>query len=141
MVVIGCRRCSAKTVFRAGALVGDFSKILAVSPGRDICTYFRLVNLTDCASVYSSVLSLNPKTVGELTKINLSYIRDAVSNGVLSFVDACANLADLGTRNTGNSKIFTSFCRTGRFSISFVGRQGAKLLRNSKNSLERSRTD
>ena len=71
--------------------------------------YFRLVNLTDCANIYSSVLSLNPKTVDKLTKINLSYIRDAVSNGVLSFIDACANLADLGTRNSGNFKIFEVF--------------------------------
>ena len=112
VLVSGCRKCHCKTIFSVGTLSRNFSEITAAKPENDSFNYFRLVSLTDCANIYSAVLSLNPKSVCKLTKINLSFVRDCVNFGVLSFIDASTNLSDVGTKNSGNLKILNSFFRT-----------------------------
>ena len=94
--------------------------------------FFRLISLTDSANAYSAVLSIQPKSLCKLSKINLCYIRDIISNGVLSFVDAPTNLSDTLTKIHGNLKIFNSFCKNNYFHISFLGRAGSKILQRLK---------
>ena len=134
ILVSGCRKWHCKTIFFVGTLSRNFSEIAAVKPENGPFNYFRLVSLTDCANIYSAVLSLNPKSVCKLTKINLSFARGCVNSGALSFIDASTNLSDVGTKNSGSLEILNSFFRTGLFKISFVGRQGAKLLQSGKDS-------
>ena len=134
VLVSGCRKCQCKTIFAVGTLSRKFSEITAVPPANEPFNYFRLVSLTDCANIYSAVLSLNPKSACKLTKINLSFVRDCMNFGVLSFIDASTNLSDVGTKTSGNLKILSTFFRTGHFKISFVGRQGVKLLQSDKDS-------
>ena len=45
--------------------------------------FFRIVTLTGCANAYAAIAPARPKSVCKLTKINLRYIRDSISNGIL----------------------------------------------------------
>ena len=81
--------------------------------------YFTAVSLTDCDNAYSAVTSIKPRSACKITKINLSFIRDSSSHGVLSFIDAGANVSDVGAKPNGNTKLFQHLCNKGQFSISF----------------------
>ena len=62
-------------------------------------------------------------------EINLAYVRDSLANGLLSFIDAIANIADVGAKIQGNEKILHHFCATEMFIISFLGREVSEILR------------
>ena len=94
--------------------------------------FFRLVSLPDSANAYASIASVQPKSVCKLTKINLRFVRDSLANGVLSFVGAGANLADTLTKVRGDIEIFYHFGTAGYFSVSFLGREGARILRKMR---------
>ena len=128
--MLTCDECPLWTSIICAKLSSDLRRIFRTSKsGSD---FFRLVSLTDCANAYSSVLAIHPKSSCKLTKANLCFIRDSMSNGILSFVDADANLPDTLTKMHGNVKIFGKFRTSGHFSISFLGREGAKVLKRLK---------
>ena len=77
-------------------LSAKFDRIWPVSPVSEAVQYLRMDNFPECANIYAGVLSLNPKSACTLTKINLGYIRDLVSSGVLSLIGDSANLAASG---------------------------------------------
>ena len=108
---------------------------MAVSSEKDSIQFPGLVNLTDFANIYAAVSSLKPKSVCKLTKINLSYIRDAVSSGVLSFIDASPNLSDVGANSAGDVPIFRSFVGRGGSQFLFAADKGRKSFATLKNRL------
>ena len=113
-------------------LKSEFSIIYA-SP-RNGAEFFRIASLTDCADAYAAISSIRPKSARKLTKINLSFVRDSLSVVVLSFVDAGTNAADTHTKLRDSLRIFPHFRITGRFRISFFGREGSQTLRRMRES-------
>ena len=57
-------------------------------------------------------------------EINLAYVRDSLADGLLSFIDAIANIAGVGAEIQGNGKTPHHFRATGVFGISFLGGGG-----------------
>ena len=84
---------------------------------------FHPMILTDCCSLYSSMLRLQPKTAERCTRIALGFLRDSMKLIAFSFIDAGVNLGDVGTKHAGSLGILDSFLSTGRFTLSFVGRK------------------
>ena len=58
-------------------------------------------------------------------RILLAYLRGNLLSVCLSFVDACRNLPDVGTKNGGNVGIYRRFTRFGLFLVTFLGRKAA----------------
>ena len=87
---------------------------------------FHPMLLTDCCSLYGAILRLQPKTTERCTRITLAFLRDVMSLIAFSFVDATVNLGDIGTKHAGSLGILDTFLRTGRFTLSFVGRKMRK---------------
>ena len=125
-----CDEYSQWLAFNPKSIFSEHDRIFRTNS--DGSEFFRIIALTDCANAYSSVLSIQPKSFCRLSKINLCYIRDIISNGILSFIDAPANLSDVLTKLHGNVKIFNSFCTHNIFRISFLGRAGLKILQRLK---------
>ena len=84
---------------------------------------FHPLILTDCCSLYSAILRLQPKTVERCTRITLAFLRDALDIIAFSYIDATVNIGDVGTRHAGNLGILDQFLKTGRFTLSFAGRK------------------
>ena len=85
---------------------------------------FRPLLLTDCCSLYSSILRMQPNANERCARIILAHLRDLQSLLTISFLDATANLGDVGTKHGGNKSLLLDFLLTGRFVISFAGRKG-----------------
>ena len=54
---------------------------------RSIKPPIRVIGFTDSANAYASVANLHPRSVGELTKLTLSFLRDLASGIAYSFID------------------------------------------------------
>ena len=87
---------------------------------------FRPILLTDCCSLFSAILNLQPKSVEKFGKITLSHLRDVKSLITISFIDATCNLADIATKHADNLPILDRFFARCRFAISFLGRKDRK---------------
>ena len=79
--------------------------------------------LTDCCSLFSSILRLQPNSQERCSRIIMAHLRDLQSLLTISFADASVNLSDVGAKHGGNNNILRKFLKTGRFIISFVGRK------------------
>ena len=84
---------------------------------------FHPMILTDCCSLYGAILRLQPKTVERRTRITLAFLRDSLQIIAFSYIDATVNLGDVGTKHAGSLGILGHFLKTGRFTLSFVGRK------------------
>ena len=87
---------------------------------------FRPILLTDCCSLFSAILNLQPKSVEKRGKIILNHIRDVKSLITISFIDATCNLADIATMRAANLNILDRFSPRCRFAISPMGRKRRK---------------
>ena len=92
----------------------------------------QIISLTDSANVYTSAITLQPRTVDKLTKITLSFIRDLVSTVHFSFLDAHFNPADAGTKHGGNRSLFQQIVDRRSFVISFLGRKEIQRIKERK---------
>ena len=90
---------------------------------------FHPLVLTDCCSIYSSMLRLQPKATERCARITLGFLRDSMKLLAFSFIDAGANLGDVGTKHAGSIGILDHFLATGRFALSFVGRKERKAMK------------
>ena len=88
---------------------------------------FRPILLTDCCSLFSAILNLQPKSVEKCGKIILNHLRDMKSLITISFIDATCNLADIATKHASNLPILDRFFTRCRFTISFLGRKDRKV--------------
>ena len=79
--------------------------------------------LTDCCSLFSSILRMRPNANERRSRIILAHLRDLQALLTISFVDASVNIGDAGTKRKGNTTLLYEFLRTGRFTISLVGRK------------------
>ena len=85
---------------------------------------FKPLLLTDCCSLYISILRIQPNANERCARIILAHLRDSQALMAISFLDATANLGDVGTKHGGNTSLLLDFLTTGKFAISFVGRKG-----------------
>ena len=58
----------------------------------------KVIASVDCSNVFTSSISLQPRTNGKLTNITRPFSRDAISMARFSFLDDSYNLADCGTK-------------------------------------------
>ena len=90
---------------------------------------FHPLVLTDCCSLYSSMLRLQPKTTERCTRITLGFLRDSMKLVAFSFIDAGVNLGDVGTKHAGSLGILDQYLNTCRFTLSFLGRKQRRALK------------
>ena len=83
---------------------------------------FKPLILTDCCSLFSSVLRLQHCTQERCSRILIAYLRDLQSLITFSFIDGGANLGDINTKHAGSLTLLADFFMTGKFKLSFVGR-------------------
>ena len=84
---------------------------------------FKPLLLTDCCSLYSSILRIQPNALERRSRIALAHLRDLQSVLTISFVDATCNLADVCTKIAGSMTLLQNFMDSGRFIMSFIGRK------------------
>ena len=82
-----------------------------------------IIALDDCANVFTSAVSLQPRTRGKLAKITLSFIRDLVGSVHFSYLGAHFNISDFGTKHGGNDGILRRICEERRFNIGFLAEE------------------
>ena len=90
---------------------------------------FHPLVLTDCCSLYSSMLRLQPKTTERCTRITLGFLRDSMKLVAFSFIDAGVNIGDVGTKHAGSLGILDRYLATCRFTLSFLGRKQRRALK------------
>ena len=84
---------------------------------------FKPMLLTDCCSLLSSILRMQPNAQERCSRIILAHLRDLQSLLSISFIDATVNIGDVGTKHGWGNTILRQFMKSGRFDISFVGRK------------------
>ena len=99
----------------------------------EVSELFKPMLLTDCCSLFSSILRMQPNAQERCSRIIMAHLRDLQSLLSISFADASTNLGDVGTKHGGNNNILQKFMKTGRFTISFVGRKERKIGGNETN--------
>ena len=92
---------------------------------------FRPLLLTNCCSLFSSILRMQPNANERCARIILAHLRDLQALITISSVDASVNIGGAGTKHGGSTVLLYEFLKTGRFTISFVGRKEA--MRAKKN--------
>ena len=103
-----CHFCEANNHVNVFKVAGNLK--LSMSRDQTTSRCFRSLALTDCSNAYASISAISANSPERSMRILLSYIRDNLLTLFLSFVDACRNLPDLGTKNDGNVGIFKHFC-------------------------------
>ena len=86
-------------------------------------TLFRPLLLTDCCSLFSAILRMQPQSQDKCAKLLMNQLRDLQSLIDMSFVDNTCNLGDMETKHAASLNILTLFFATGKFIISFLGRK------------------
>ena len=81
--------------------------------------------LTDCPNAYASISAVSANSSERSMRALLAYARGNLLSVCLSFVDACRNLPDVGTKNGGNVGIYRRFARFGLFAGTFPGRKAS----------------
>merc|ERR1711951_97653 len=90
---------------------------------------FKILVLTDCSNVYSSVCGVQPRSTDKSIRIVLAYIRDCTNRIGLSYTDAEYNLADLGTKVHRQHHRWNQFLSLGIFQIGFIGRKAVQAIK------------
>ena len=121
-----CQRSMVLTTFAASNLDSHHRSIYESLVQRRPAILFHPMVLTDCCSLYSAILRLQPKTVERCTRITLAFLRDSLEIVAFSYIDATVNIGDVGTKHAGSLGILDHFLDTGRFTLSFVGRKKRK---------------
>ena len=84
---------------------------------------FHPMVMTDCCILYGAILRLQPKTFGRCDRIAMAFLRDALHMIAFSYVDAAANLGDVGAKHAGSLGIMGLFLKTGRLKLPLAGRK------------------
>ena len=96
--------------------------------GHRALTLSKPLLLTDCCSLYSSILRIQPRSLDKCAKLIMNQLRDLQESIDISFVDATCNLGDIETKRAGPLSILSLFFPTGEFVISFLGRKARQAL-------------
>ena len=91
--------------------------------GKTIYCLFRPLLLTDCGSLYSAILRIQPKSKDNCSKLIMNQLRDMQSLMDMSFIDATCNLGDMETKHAAPLNTLALFSPTGMLLISFLGRK------------------
>ena len=113
--VVGETNCAKTTIYDAQGRIAQEAYEL-----------FKPLILTDCCSLFSSVIRLQPCTQERCSRILIAYIRDLQSLYTFSFIDSGTNLGDINTKHAGSLTILSDFFATGKFTLSFIGRIAKK---------------
>ena len=70
---------------------------------------FRPLLLTDCCSLFSSILRMQPNAHERCSRIILAHLRDLQKLLPISFVDASVNIGDAGAKHGGILRYYTNF--------------------------------
>ena len=60
-------------------------------------TFLKVVDLPDCANIFTDVENWPPRSVGKLTSLSLCFIRDVLRSINFSFLGDAYNVADTST--------------------------------------------
>ena len=125
-----CRFCqqsvSRATIMYAAADRRDQIEKTVTAPD-----LFRPLLLTDCCSLFSAILRIQPRSLDKCAKLVMNQLRDMQTLMDISFIDATCNLGDIETKHAGSLGILSLFFSTGKFVISFLGRKARQELDNA----------
>ena len=133
---IWCSDCQSSSLINVTEVKTDFDK------WRDKAVTEKRMNaiaLTDCPNAYASISSIAANSQDRSMRIILCYIRDNAATMCLSFLDACFNLADSGTKQYSNRVIYHEFVKSGRLRISFLGRKVVEQLKVAGVDMEKNK--
>ena len=91
---------------------------------------FRPLGLTDCCSLYSAIMRIQPRPQDRCDKLILNHIRGLRRCLDLSFADNACNLCDVETKHEGSLGILSHFMSTGVFGISSWGERHERAARH-----------
>ena len=128
-LLTSCSYC--KTSIPLEHLLHFASKQTLDSPPSKPFILFRPLLLTDCCSLFSAILRLQPKSQDKCAKLIMNQLRDLQSLLDVSFIDNSCNLGDIETKHAGSLTILTRFFSTGLFDISFLGRKAQAQLQQT----------
>ena len=118
-----CKIAMTLTTTSTNQLSDDDKLIYQNALNQQTPASFHPLILTDCCSLYGAILRLHPRTIERCARITLSFLRDALLMLAISYVDSTVNLGDVGAKHAGSLGILDHYLRTGRFTLSFVGRK------------------
>ena len=97
---------------------------------------FRLPLLTDCCSLPSAILRIQPRSQGGCAKLLANQMGDLQTLMDMSYVDNSCTIEDMGTIHGGSLSILTRFFGAGNFDIPFLGRKERLALGKYSSSLQ-----
>ena len=82
------------------------------------------IALCDAAHVFASVSNMQQKSIDNLAKISLSFLRDICAEIHFSYLDANHNPADIGAKLYPSSMPFVRLCGRSFVPLAFFGKAG-----------------
>ena len=124
IVNLQCHRCQKSTeILIKSPTCGEMKMYHADnSRSNTKIILFKPLVLTDCCSLFSCVIKLQPTCLERCSRILIAYLRDLQSLITFSFIDGGTNLGDVNTKHAGSLTLLADYFRTGRFILSFIGR-------------------
>ena len=86
-------------------------------------TLFQPLLLTDCGSLFSAIVRIQPLSQGKCAGLFMNQLRDLQTLIDMSFAVISCNLGDVGAKHAASLNILTHFFATWEFIISFLGRK------------------
>ena len=119
---------SCETSMPTALIISQATEIVLNASSREKAPalLFRPLVLTDCCSLYSAILRIQPRSQDKCAKLILNQLRDLQTVLDISFVDNSCNLGDVETKHAVSLGILTLFMTDGHFQISFLGRNARK---------------
>ena len=126
-VYLNCSRCNQRQRLVLKTISEEEEKkSLPAETAVDSNHLFKPIVLTDCCSLFSCVIRLQPNTQERCSRISIAYLRDLQSLITFSFIDGETNLGDVNTKHAGSLALLEAFFQTGLFDLSFIGRQQSR---------------
>ena len=125
-IYLNCSRCNQQKKLVLKTTVGKTERTLSTEKNVDSNHLFKPIVLTDCCSLFSCVIRLQPSTQERCSRILIAYLRDLQSLITFSFIDGETNLGDVNTKHAGSLALLAAFFQTGLFNLSFIGRQQSR---------------
>ena len=121
-VILNFGKCESRLPSISVCIIERNYPTLCASPKSD-SKRIKPLMLTDCFSLFSIILRMQPNANGRCARIILSDLRDSQALIAIRSVDASVDIGDAGAKHGWNNAILYEFWRTGRFAISSVGRK------------------
>ena len=134
LIILNCTRCQQNQsihVFASNQTTSE-SQPSEIINRKSEEILFKPMVLTDCCSLFSCVIRLQPSTQERCSRILIAYLRDLQSLITFSFIDGDTNLGDVNTKHAGSLALLAAFFQTGMFDLSFIGRQQSRKIKSRK---------